>query len=166
MRLALFQPDIPQNTGTLLRLAACTDVAVDIIEPCGFHLDDRRLRRAGLDYLSGVALTRHASWQAFEQARDSRLILLTTQGDRAYTDFAFEADDRLLVGRESAGVPAEVHAAADARLRIPMLPDRRSINVALAAAMVLGEALRQTKRFPQDDGMKEVEDAERRQFRS
>lgn len=161
MRLSLFQPDIPQNAGTLLRLAACLGVPVDIIEPCGFHLDDRRLRRAGLDYLSGVALSRHASWQAFEQARRSRLVLLTTQGDQAYTDFVFRHGDCLLLGRESVGVPPEVHAAADARLRIPMLPERRSINVALAAAMVLGEALRQTAGFPQDERRKENQDAER-----
>ena len=149
MRLVLFEPDIAQNTGTLLRLAACLEVAVDIVEPCGFHLDDRRLRRAALDYLEAVDLTRHISWQAYREACDrsasGRLVLLTTQGDTPYWDFDFRADDRLMVGRESAGVPEAVHRAADARLRIPMHPELRSINVALAAAMVLGEALRQTR---------------------
>ena len=152
MRLVLFQPDIAQNAGTLFRLAACLDVPVDIIEPCGFHLDDRRLRRAALDYLDALELTRHASWQAYTDQRAEagrgRLVLLTTRGEVPYTDFAFRTDDRLMVGRESAGVPEAVHRAADARLRIPIRPHLRSINVALAAAMVLGEALRQTARQP------------------
>jgi len=145
MRLALYQPDIPQNTGTMLRLAACLGVAVDLIEPCGFIWDDRRLRRAGMDYLDGVDLTRHESWAAFGRHRRSgRLVLLTTAGDVAYTDFAFRPSDVLLVGRESAGVPPDVHEAADARLVIPMAPGARALNVAVAAAMVLGEARRQT----------------------
>ncbi len=148
MRLALFEPDIPQNTGTLLRLAACLDIAVDIIEPCGFLLDDRRLRRAGMDYLDKVALRRHASWTAYRRASVGRLLLLTTAGDLPYTACRFRADDTVMVGRESAGAPAEVHAAADARLRIPLRAGLRSVNVALAAAMVLGEALRQTEGFP------------------
>jgi tRNA (cytidine/uridine-2'-O-)-methyltransferase len=148
MRLALYQPDIPQNTGTLLRLAACLALPVDIVEPCGFLFDDKRLRRAGMDYLAAVDLRRHRNWAAFEAARGGRLVLLTTQASQAYTDFAFAADDVLLLGRESAGVPGEVHAAADARLKIPQRPDLRSINVALAGAMVLGEALRQTALFP------------------
>ncbi|MBV8170025.1 MAG: tRNA (cytidine(34)-2'-O)-methyltransferase [Alphaproteobacteria bacterium] len=143
MRLVLYEPDIPQNTGTLLRLAACLGVAVDLIEPCGFVLDDRRLRRAGMDYLDGVALTRHASWDAYRAAAAGRLVLLTTRAETPYADFAFAATDRLMVGRETGGVPEPVHAAADARLRIPMAPGLRSINVACAAAMVLGEALRQ-----------------------
>ena len=147
MRLAIFEPDIPQNTGALLRLGACLGVPVDIIEPCGFHLDDRRLRRAGMDYLDLAEMTRHGSWQAYDSARAGRLILLTTAADLRYTDFAFEDSDNLLVGRESAGVPEAVHRAADARLRVPMRPASRSLNVALAAAMVLGEALRQTGRF-------------------
>ena len=147
MRLALFEPDIPQNTGALLRLGACLGVPVDIIEPCGFHLDDRRLRRVGMDYLDLAEMTRHGSWQAYDSARTGRLVLLTTAAERPYTDFAFEAADNLLFGRESAGVPQAVHAAADARLRVPLRRAARSLNVALAAAMVLGEALRQTGRF-------------------
>lgn len=152
MRLVLFQPDIAQNAGTLLRLAACLEVPVDIIEPCGFHLDDRRLRRAALDYLDDLELARHVSWQAyragFAESGAGRLVLLTTRGDLPYTAFAFRPDDSLMVGRESAGVPEAVHRAADARLRIPIRPGLRSINVALAAAMVLGEALRQTAEAP------------------
>jgi tRNA (cytidine/uridine-2'-O-)-methyltransferase len=148
MRLVLYEPDIPQNTGTLFRLAACLGLAVDLIEPCGFHMDDRRLRRSGMDYLDRVEIVRHLSWQAYQQAPRGRLVLLTTQGERAYTAFAFQADDSLMVGRESAGAPPEVHAAADARVCIPMRPGLRSINVALAAAMVLGEALRQTGQHP------------------
>ncbi|HUA51811.1 MAG TPA: tRNA (cytidine(34)-2'-O)-methyltransferase [Candidatus Sulfotelmatobacter sp.] len=144
MRLVLYQPDIPQNTGTMLRLAACLGIAVDLIEPAGFVLSDRRLRRAGLDYLDGVTLARHASWTAYCAAAPiGRLVLLTTRGDARYTDFAFAASDRVMVGRESGGVPDPVHGSADARLRIPMTADARSINVACAAAMVLGEAMRQ-----------------------
>ncbi len=149
MRLALYQPDIPQNTGTLLRLAACLDVAVDLIEPCGFPFDDRRLRRAGMDYLAGVDLRRHSSWQAYLAARGAgRLVLLTTAGDTPLPQAGFRRDDTLLLGRESAGVPPEVHARADLRLRIPLKAGLRSLNVALAAAMVLSEALRQTGSFP------------------
>lgn len=144
MRLALYQPDIPQNTGTMLRLAACLGIAVDLIEPCGFIWDDRRLRRAGMDYLEGVDLTRHESWPSFAAARGpGRLVLLTTTGNIAYTDFAFHPSDTLLVGRESAGVPAEIHRAADTRLVIPMVAGARALNVAVAAAMVIGEARRQ-----------------------
>ena len=151
MRLALFQPDIPQNTGTLLRFAACMDLAVDIIEPCGFLLDDRRLRRAGMDYLDNVALTRHDSWDRFAESFDrsgARLVLLTTRGATPYVDYAFDSKDILLLGRESAGVPPEIHEAAHARLLIPMVDGVRSLNVALAAAMVAGEALRQTGLLP------------------
>ncbi len=149
MRLALYQPDIAQNTGTILRLAACMDVGVDVIEPCGFPFDDRRLRRAGMDYLDRVELHRHSSWQAYRQSPAAgRLVLLTTRGERVFPDLAFRPDDTLLLGQESAGVPDEVHGAADLRLRIPMAAGMRSINVALAAAMVLTEALRQTKGFP------------------
>ncbi len=154
MRLVLFQPDIPQNAGTLLRLCACLGVPVEVVEPCGFLWDDRRLRRAGMDYLEGVELTRHVSWQAFRQmqaGRAGRLVLLTAHGDTPYADFAFAADDALLLGRESAGAPPEVHAAADARLRIPLRPGRRSLNVAVAGAMALGEALRQTDGFPGEE---------------
>ena len=150
MRVALYEPDIPQNTGTILRLAACLDVPVDLVGPPGFDLTDRALKRAGLDYLEHVELARHQSFEAFDVARRSvgaRLILLTTRADAAYTDFAFAPSDTLLLGRESAGVPPGVHAAADARLRIPMRTGLRSLNVAVAAAMVLGEALRQTDGF-------------------
>ena len=154
VRLALFEPDIPQNAGTLLRTAACLDVAVDLIEPCGFVFTDRHLRRAGMDYLDRVALTRHASWPAFLEARRgaaSRLVLLTTRAETSYAGFAFESEDVLLVGRESAGVPEAVHRAADARVRVPLAAGTRSLNVAVAAAMVLGEALRQMNEFPKGD---------------
>jgi tRNA (cytidine/uridine-2'-O-)-methyltransferase len=147
LRLALYQPDIPQNTGTMLRLAACLGLAVEIIEPAGFDVSDRNFRRAGLDYLDDLAIARHASWRTFEAWRAQeglRLVLATTKGALPYTAFGFRADDILLVGRESAGVPEEVHAAADARVAIPMRAGRRSLNVAVAAAMIVGEALRQT----------------------
>ena len=146
MRLALYQPDIPQNTGAILRLAACFGLAVDVIEPCGFALDDRRLRRAGMDYLEQVELQRHRSWDTYRSARAGnagRLILLTTKGAMPHIDCRFEAADSLLLGRESAGVPDEVHAAADLRIRIPMRAGLRSLNVAMAAAIVTGEAMRQ-----------------------
>lgn len=145
MRLALFEPDIPQNAGSLMRLCAALGVAMDIVEPCGFILDDRRLRRAGMDYLEFLDLTRHTSWDAYRRAgQPGRLVLLTTRGAVPYTGFAFAPGDRLMVGSESAGVPDAVHEAADARVVIPLLPRARSLNVAMAAAMVLGEALRQT----------------------
>jgi tRNA (cytidine/uridine-2'-O-)-methyltransferase len=152
MRVALYQPDIPQNTGTILRLAACLGVACDIIGPAGFDMSDRALRRAGLDYLDKARVVRHASFAAFDSLRRAegrRLILLTTHAVTPYKDFTFRPDDSLLLGRESAGVPESVHAAADARIIIPMRPGLRSINVAVAGAMVLGEALRQTEQFPQ-----------------
>lgn len=153
MRLALYQPDIPQNTGTILRLAACLDLPVDIVEPCGFVLSDARLRRAGMDYLDAVTLHRHESWEAFRDTGPAgRLVLLTSRAATAYTDFAFRGRDILLLGRESAGVPEDVHAAADAGVAIPMRAGLRSLNVALAAAMVAGEALRQTGAFPRGDG--------------
>jgi tRNA (cytidine/uridine-2'-O-)-methyltransferase len=148
MRLALYQPDIPQNAGSLMRLCACLGVAMDIIEPCGFLLSDRNFRRAGMDYRAGVDLTRHESWEAFDVRQAGRLLLLTTKAAAPYTAFAFAPGDTLLVGRESAGVPEAVHARADARLLIPMRAGMRSLNVAQAAAMVLGEALRQTEGFP------------------
>jgi tRNA (cytidine/uridine-2'-O-)-methyltransferase len=147
MQLALFQPDIPQNTGTILRLCACLDVAAHIIEPAGFPVSDRHFRRAGMDYLDQVTLMRHDSWSKFEQWRNDgryRLILLTTKGASSYLDYRYGAADILLLGRESAGVPDEVAAAADARLVIPIKPSLRSLNVAMAAAMALCEALRQT----------------------
>lgn len=150
MRLALFQPDIAQNAGTILRLAACFGVAVDVIEPCGFAFDERRFRRAGMDYLDRVELRRHSSWAAYARERGpGRLVLLTTRGDVPHSTFSFRPDDTLMVGQEGAGVPPEVHAAADARIRVPMAAGLRSLNVALAAAVVLGEALRQTDGFPQ-----------------
>jgi tRNA (cytidine/uridine-2'-O-)-methyltransferase len=149
MRLALFEPDIPQNTGAILRLAACLGVAVDVIEPLGFVWDEARMRRAGMDYLDRVELRRHPSWAAFLAAgRPGRLLLLTTAGDSRYERFEFRGEDTLLLGRESAGVPAEVHARAQARIHVPMQPGLRSLNVALAAAIVLGEALRQTGQLP------------------
>ena len=152
MRLALYEPDIPQNAGALLRLGACLGIAVDIIEPCGFLWSDRHLKRAGMDYLAQVEVTRHESWARFLAARPrGRLLLLTTHGDVPYHRFAFRADDTLLLGRESAGAPEAVHRAADARLRVPMLRGRRSLNVALAAALVLGEGLRQTGQWPEED---------------
>lgn len=147
MRIALFQPDIPQNTGTILRLCACLNVEAHIIEPAGFPVSDRHFRRAGMDYLDQVRIVRHVAWQAFENWRlgaGLRLLLLTTKGASSYLDCRYTAADVLMLGRESAGVPDEVFAAADERLRIPMQSGMRSLNVAMAAAMALGEALRQT----------------------
>jgi tRNA (cytidine/uridine-2'-O-)-methyltransferase len=154
MRLALYQPDIPQNAGTILRLGACMGVPVDIIEPAGFDASDRNFRRAGLDYLDHIDIARHVSWRAFEEWRRAgalRLILATTKATLPYTDFAFARGDVLLLGRESAGVPDEVHRAADARVVVPMRAGLRSLNVAVAAAMILGEALRQTASFPHSE---------------
>ena len=151
LRLALYQPDIPQNTGTMLRMAACLGLAVEIVEPAGFDVSDRHLRRSGLDYLDHVALTRHRSFEAFEtwrRAEGIRLVLATTAGAVPYTAFAFRDGDCVLMGRESAGAPEAVHAAADARVVVPIRPGLRSLNVAVAAAMVMGEALRQTGGFP------------------
>jgi tRNA (cytidine/uridine-2'-O-)-methyltransferase len=152
MRLALYQPDIPQNTGTILRLAACMGVGVDIVEPCGFVWSDRHLRRSGMDYMGRVELVRHASWSAFlrDRAGGGRLIVLTTRAAVPHTEFAFRNDDTLLLGQESAGAPDEVHEAADARVKVPMTPGVRSLNVAMAAALVLGEALRQCDGFPKE----------------
>lgn len=151
MRLALFEPDIPQNAGALLRLAACFGVAVDLIEPCGFLLDDRRLKRATLDYAAGLVLCRHTSWDAFRAGRDpqSRLILMTTMGSVPLCRFTFAAGDTILLGRESAGVPEYVHRIAAARVVIPLRPGARSLNVALAGAIALAEGLRQTALFPE-----------------
>ena len=146
LRIALYQPDIAGNTGTILRFAACTGLAVDVIEPAGFDLSDRNLRRAGMDYLEMAALTRHVDWPRFEEWRRSegrRLLRLSTKAVVPYTDFAFAEGDVILIGRESAGVPDTVHDAADARLLIPMQAGARSLNVALSVAMVAGEALRQ-----------------------
>lgn len=151
MRLALFEPDIPQNTGTLMRLAACMDVALDVIEPCGFLLNDKNLKRAGMDYIGSLDWQRHASWSAFKTATAGRrLVLLTTKTTQRFTDFAFDRDDILLLGRESAGVPDEVHNFCPARVTVPMRAGLRSLNVAVAGAMVLAEALRQTGAFPSE----------------
>jgi tRNA (cytidine/uridine-2'-O-)-methyltransferase len=149
MRLALYEPDIPQNAGALMRLGACLGVGIDLIEPCGFLLTDRALKRAGMDYLEKADIRRHPSWTRFHQDLEpaTRLVLLTTKAQTPYTDFAFAPHDVLLLGRESAGVPDNVHAAVHARLTIPLRPGLRSLNVAQAAAMVLGEALRQTGLF-------------------
>jgi len=155
MRLALYEPDIPQNAGTILRLAACLGIGVDLIEPLGFVLTEEKFRRAGLDYWEHAAMTRHASFAAFEAVRRAegrRLILFTTKAGTSYTDFAFREADTLLFGRESSGAPPAVHGAADAALCIPLMAGRRSLNVAVAAAMALGEALRQTQGFPKTDG--------------
>ena len=154
MRIALYQPDIPGNAAAIMRTAACLGVAVDIIGPAGFLMSDKQFRRAGMDYLDRAALTEHASWDAFLDGRgvkgdkSARLVLLTTGAETDYSEFTFLADDILLLGRESAGVPEDVHAAADSRVRVPMAPGMRSLNVAQALAMVLGEALRQTGSFP------------------
>jgi tRNA (cytidine/uridine-2'-O-)-methyltransferase len=153
MRIALYQPDIAQNTGTILRLGACFGVPVDVIAPTGFDISDKTLKRAALDYLPFVDLTKHSSFETFIAHRAStsvangRLVLLTTKASTAHVDFSFAPDDTLLFGRESAGVPEYVHDRADARIVIPMRPGLRSLNVAVAAAMVLGEALRQTEGF-------------------
>lgn len=150
VRLALYQPDIPQNTGNMLRTAAGLGVPVDLIGPLGFVFDDKRLKRAGMDYLKRADVVRHASWEAFREGLGARrLLLLTTRGETAYTAFEFRPGDVILMGRESEGVPATVRAAAAARLRIPLRAGLRSLNVAAAAAMVLGEALRQLNGFPQ-----------------
>ncbi|MDX2155820.1 MAG: tRNA (cytidine(34)-2'-O)-methyltransferase [Hyphomicrobiaceae bacterium] len=149
MRIALYQPDIPQNTGTILRLAACLGVPVDVIGPTGFDMTDRALRRAGLDYLAAVEICRHSSFDAFVAVRPAgRLVLLTTHGTVAHASFEFAASDTILLGRESAGVPAHVHALADARVAIPIRAGLRSLNIAVAAAIALGEALRQTGGWP------------------
>ncbi len=151
LALALYQPDIPQNCGTMLRLCACLGVEASIIEPAGFPVSDRHFRRSGMDYLDAVNVTRHVSWRAFEDWRaptGRRLILLSTSAALPFTDFAFAPDDILMVGRESAGAPPDVHEAADARILIPIRPGMRSLNVAVCAAMALGEALRQTGLYP------------------
>ncbi|MEI3544950.1 MAG: tRNA (cytidine(34)-2'-O)-methyltransferase [Alphaproteobacteria bacterium] len=154
MRLALFQPDIPQNTGTLLRLGACLDIELDIIEPCGFIFSERTLKRAGMDYLDMVRYRRHHSWEHFLQYRAEhpeeygRIVLLTTHASEPYYNFEFRPNDIILMGRELAGVPEEVHQTADARLLIPMNHNARSINVAVSAVMVVGECLRQVNGFP------------------
>lgn len=154
MRLALYQPDIPQNTGTLLRLGACLDLAIDIIEPCGFLFNEKAMRRAGMDYLEFSNYRRHNSWNDFLACREQnpqeygRIVLLTTHATQSFVDFEFKSNDIILMGRESAGVPENVHEKADAQLLIPMNPNARSINMAVSAAMAVTEALRQTNGFP------------------
>ncbi len=148
--IALYQPDIPQNTGTILRLGACLGLPIEVIEPCGFALSDRTLRRAGMDYLDSANLIRHMNYEAFDaQRRDQgrRLILMTTHAASPYTDFRFAPTDVILFGRESAGVPDDIHNSADHRLLIPMQPGQRSLNLAVSAAMIAGEVLRQLDQF-------------------
>lgn len=151
MRIALYQPDIPQNTGTILRMAACFQMGVDVIMPTGFDMTDRALRRAALDYLPHVTIARHESFDAFDAARRAagrRLLALTTHGSISHTQTVFTPADVLLLGRESAGLPEAVRQGADACVRIPIAPALRSLNIAVAAAVVLGEALRQTGLYP------------------
>ena len=148
MRIALYQPDQAGNVGTILRLAACLGAGVDIVEPCGFPFSDRALKRAGMDYLELAAVTRHASWAAFEAQRTGRLVLLTTQGATPLPDARFVDGDTLLFGSESSGAPAEVHARADLRVRIPQVEGTRSLNIAVSAGIALAEALRQTQGWP------------------
>lgn len=149
MRIVLYQPDIAANFGAMQRLAACFGLPVDVIEPCGFAINDSRLRRAAMDYRDRVEVRRHATWDDFRSiGRPGRLVLLTTAGDRTFPALEFHPDDSLIVGRETRGVPPEIHAAADLRLRIPLAPGMRSLNVVVATAMVLSEALRQTGGFP------------------
>lgn len=148
LRLALYQPDIPQNVGTMMRFAACMGMGVDIIEPCGFVWAEKKMRRAGMDYLEDVDLIRHRNWDFFLDQLPGRLLLLTTKGATNYVNYEFQENDTIMVGRASSGVPENVHERADGRLLIPMMEGMRSINVALSAAMVCGEAIRQTDSFP------------------
>lgn len=153
MRLAFFQPDIPQNLGGALRLGACLGVGVDVVEPCGFPLTDKALKRSAMDYAAAAEVVRHSSWDAFVSARAAvRIVLFTTRGAVSLLDFSFRSDDVLLFGRESAGVPDSVHDAADARVLVPIRPETRSLNVVVSAAIGLTEALRQTAGFPSSPG--------------
>lgn len=150
LKIALYQPDIPGNTGTILRFAACMGLSVEIIEPASFVMSDKNLKRAGMDYIAAATMTRHVNYAAFEEWRKAsgrRVILASTKGALPYTEFEFRPDDILMFGRESAGVPDHVHDNADARILIPMVEGQRSINVALSAAMIAGEAMRQTGAF-------------------
>jgi len=149
VRIALYQPDQAGNVGTILRLAACLGVPVDIVEPCGFPWSDRALKRAGMDYAEMAAVTRHESWEAFEARREGRLVLMTTRGATPLPRARFEAGDVLLFGSESAGVPEDVHARAELRVRIPQAEGTRSLNIAVAAGIALAEALRQTNGWPE-----------------
>ncbi len=148
LRIALYQPDIAGNVGAIMRTCACLGIALDLIEPMGFQWDDKRVARAAMDYIAHVSLRRHADWDAFSAQATGRLVLLTTRGATPLHDFAFAPDDVLLFGRESAGVPEEVHARADARVVIPMAPPLRSLNLSVSAAIVAAEALRQTGGWP------------------
>ncbi len=148
MRIALFQPEIAGNVGAVIRLGACFGVEVDLIEPMGFAWDDKRVRRTAMDYIDAVAITRHDDFAAFHAATPGRLVLLSTKGDQSPYDFPFAADDTLLLGKESGGVPPDVAAVCDAIVRIPIRPEVRSLNLATAAALALGEALRQTAGLP------------------
>jgi len=148
MRIALYQPDIPGNTGTILRLAACFSVPVDVIEPCGFVWSDTKLKRAGMDYLELANVTRHMNWQAFTESIEGRIVLATTKAQQTIYDFSFQSGDILLFGQESGGVPPEVHAQTAHPVRIPMAEDARSLNVAVSASIILSEALRQTNLLP------------------
>ncbi len=148
MRLALFQPDQPGNVGALVRLGACLGVPLDVIEPCGFPFSLRAVKRSALDYGEHADISAHLDWAAFREARPERLVLLTTKGSVLHTQAEFRPDDILLLGQESVGAPDHVHAAAGLRVRVPMAPGLRSLNIAIAAALVLGEALRQTEGFP------------------
>jgi tRNA (cytidine/uridine-2'-O-)-methyltransferase len=153
-RLALYQPDIPQNAGALLRLGACLSFHVDVIEPCGFIWDEKRMRRSGMDYMELVGVTRHTSWPAFRQwshDQGRRVVLLSTKASERLDHFTFRPNDIIMVGRESAGVPDAVAGAADARIRIPLAPAARSMNVAMAAAIAMAEALRQLAAFPPEE---------------
>jgi tRNA (cytidine/uridine-2'-O-)-methyltransferase len=148
MRIALYQPDMPGNVGTLLRLGACLDVGVDLIEPMGFPFADRSLQRAGMDYAAQAEVVRHVSWDAFAESATGRIILLTTRGGTRLDEAAFRPDDVLLLGSEGEGVPEAVHARADLSVRIPLREGFRSLNVAVAGGIALSEALRQTGGFP------------------
>ena len=148
IRLALYQPDIAQNVGTMIRMASCLGIAVDVIEPCGFVWGDRQMKRSAMDYLQDADVTRHLDYDDFmAQKNGRRVILLTTKADQSYTDFQFQNNDILMVGQESAGVPDTVHSDVDARVIIPMVANVRSVNVAVSASMVMGESLRQTGQF-------------------
>lgn len=149
MKIAMYQPDIPQNVGAMMRLCACLNVGLEVIEPCGFPWDARKIRQSAMDYYDAANITRHSSWSTFmeSQAPEARIILMTTKADMGYTDFEFREDDILLAGRESSGVPEDIHNAAHARLAIPMQGGLRSLNIVNATSMILGEALRQTNGF-------------------
>ena len=147
MHLALYQPDIPQNVGTLLRLGACLNVSIHVIEPCGFLMGDRKLKRAGMDYIDTAALIRHTSWTTYQAAPKGRIIALVPRIGTSFLDFTFQASDHLLLGQESIGLPDDITASADHVVSIPMHHGNRSLNVAIAGAIVLSEALRQTQQF-------------------